>query len=123
MKRIWIGIGLLVGLLAAGLITMAMMNQRLDRIAQGLEKASEAVDFSQAVTLAEDANAQWERHKHFHSALADHGDIDTINGSFAQLEVYVRHQDQVSHRATCAWLAQAVKDLSENHRLTWWNLL
>ena len=123
MKRIWIGIAILLGLLAVGLFLMWLTDHRLGEVAGQLEKAAQEENWDRAVELTDRAKKLWEDNWYFSAALADHTDIDQIDAIFAQLKVYVKHKDPVAHAATCAWLSEAITDLEENHRLTWWNLL
>lgn len=123
MKRMWIGIGILTALLALGLYTMWLTDHRLSEVAYQLQKAAAEENWETAEQLSRQAKQQWEDNWFFSAALADHTDIDEIDGVFARLEVYRRYENTAAHAATCAWLSEAVTDLEENHRLTWWNLL
>jgi hypothetical protein len=123
MKRIWIGLGVLLGLLAVGLFTMWLADHRLSEVSWQLETAAREENWDRAVALSDKAKALWEENRYFSAALSDHTDIDQIDGIFAQLEVYVHRREKVAHAAACAYLSEAITDLEENHRLTWWNLL
>ena len=50
-------------------------------------------------------------------------DMDEVDRLFAQLEVYRRRGDTLSHAGTCAYLSEAVTAIKEVHRFRWWNLL
>ena len=123
MKRIWIGIGFLVVLLAAGLVVMQVMDHQLGEISDTLEQAAEAPTWERSVTLANKAEKGWQSRKKLITALTDHNAIDAIEGLFARLEIYGQQKDKTEHAATCAQLAKAVHALEENHRLAWYNLL
>lgn len=123
MKRIWIGIGILVGLLAVGILVMQVTDRQLGQVSDTLKQASEARDWEEAVSLAKTAQKDWKKNWHLMAALADHTDMDTVDGQFAQLEVYQQRSAEIYHAATCARLSEAIRDLEESHRLTWWNLL
>lgn len=123
MKRIWIGIGLLSLLLALGILASRQMEQTHQQICDQLKQACETSQWEEAAALGESAQRQWSQNRHFTASLADHGDVDQIDGLFAQLEVYRRHEDSLSYAATCAYLSEAITALQEAHRLTWWNLL
>ena len=123
MRRIWIGVGILVGLLVVGLLVMRITDRQLGEVSETLKQASEAENWDEAVTLAQKAQKDWKQKWHLMAALADHTDMDEIDESFAQLEVYQQHRAQLYHAAGCARLAEAVRDLEENHRFSWWNLL
>lgn len=123
MKRIWIGIGILLGLLALGILTMKVTDRQLGEVSAQLRQAAGEPDPQEAIIRARQAKETWENHWFFSAALSDHTNLDQIDALFAQLEVYAQHKDTVSHAAACAWLSEAITDLEENHRLTWWNLL
>lgn len=123
MKRIWIGIGILLGLLIIGILVMQVTDQRLGVISEQLQQAAREPDWGSAVALARKAQDHWEKHWYLSAIVSDHTNIDEIDGVFTQLEVYQQHRDSTAHGATCAWLSEAIRDLEENHRFTWWNLL
>lgn len=126
MKRIWIGIGLLIGLLVGGIWSAKFMedNQRL--CAGDLRRASGLVleeDWPLAEALTKRAEDRWEKKRHVTASLADHGQMDEIDGFFARLKVYGAAHDAVSYSGTCAHLAQLMEALGESHSFLWWNLL
>lgn len=126
MKRLWIGIALLVAIFAAGLWTSARLGEIHTAIADDLTKAALAArsaQWEQADAFAADAGSNWRDNWHFSAALADHTVLDEIDGLFAQAEVYLDHRDPVAYAAVCARLSQAIDALQEGHRLNWWNLL
>lgn len=123
MRRIWIGIGILVVLLALGLVVMKITHQQLGAVADTLKQASENRDWDEAVVLAQKAEQDWQQKRHWMAALADHADIDNVDEIFAQLAVYQQRRSETDHAAACAQLAEAICDLEENYRLTWRNLL
>ena len=123
MRRIWIGIGILVALLGIGMAAMEVMDRQLEAVTQKLEQASETENWDEGVSLAREAQTLWNEKWTLMGALSDHSDMDSVDELFAQLEVYQRHRTQTDHAATCARLCEAIHDLKENHRITWWNLL
>lgn len=123
MRRIWIGVGLLAVLLVLGMVVMHTTNRQLGTVSDTLKQAAEIRDWDRAVTLAQKAQKDWKQKWHLMAALADHTDMDKIDGIFARLEVYQQRKAETDHAAACAQLSEAIRDLEENHRLTWWNLL
>lgn len=123
MKRIWIGVGFLVGLLVLGLAVMKITDRQMGEISHTLQQASESRDWELSVSLAQAAQRNWEENSHLMAALSDHADMDTVDQLFAQLRVYQLHKEETGHAALCAQLSEAVHAFKENHRLTWWNLL
>lgn len=123
MRRIWIGVGILLALLAVGILVMRITDRQLGAVSETLKQASEARNWDEAVSLVKTAQKDWKKNWHLMAALADHTDMDTIDGLFSQLEVYQQYRDETDHAATCARLSEAIRDLEENHRFSWWNLL
>lgn len=123
MKRIWIGVGILLALLVVGLLVMDITDRQLGEVSETLKQASEAKHWEEGVSLAQKAQKDWKQKWHLMASLADHTDIDNIDGIFAQLEVYRQRRDETQHAAACARLSEAIRDLEENHRFSWWNLL
>ena len=123
MKRIWIGIGFLVVLLAVGLIIMQVTEHQMKEISQTVLEAAETENWTEAVTLAQNAQADWVQKRHLMAAFSDHANIDAVDEIFAQLKVYQRHHAKTAHAAACAQLSEALQDLEQTHRLAWWNLL
>lgn len=126
MKRLWIGIALLVAILAAGLWTSHRLEEIHTSITENLDRAAQSAQqaqWAQADGFAEKAISQWQEGWHFSAALADHTFLDEIDGLFAQAEVYRKNRDAVAYAALCARLSCAIDAIQESHSLNWWNLL
>lgn len=123
MKRIWIGLGLMGLLLGLGLLTARRMERVQTAVSHRLALAAQATQWEEATALSREAEAQWQQHRRFTAALANHNDMDEVDRLFAQLEVYRRRGDTLSHAGTCAYLSEAVTAIKEVHRFRWWNLL
>lgn len=123
MRRIWIGVGILLGLLVLGILVMQITDRQLGAVSETLRQAAEAQDWNKAVALAQEAQRNWKQKWHLMASLADHTDIDAVDGLFAQLKVCQQYKAQENHATLCARLSEAIRDLEENHRFTWWNLL
>ena len=109
MKRLWVGILLLLVLLAGTLaVTVAM-----DRIYAPMVEALEAGDLE----AAEERYGRW---RQLTAAFADHGPMEEMDALFARAEIC---GDKQERRALCAELAQRAKAMSNAHSPTWWNLL
>ena len=123
MRRIWIGVGILIALLVIGIAVMQITDRQLGKVSDTLHQAAQTSNWAEAVSLAQKAKKDWQERWHLMAALADHTDMDVIDRLFAQLEVYQQRSAEAYHAATCAQLSEAIRDLEENHRLSWWNLL
>ena len=126
MKRFWIGVALLVGILLVGLWTTNQLGKLHTATASDLTGAAQAAQqgqWEQADRHAAAARQRWQQGWHFSAALADHTVLDEIDGLFAQSEIYRKNRDAMEYAAICARLAQHVTALQESHQLSWWNLL
>ena len=109
MKRLWVGILLLLVLLAGTLaVTVAM-----DRIYAPMVEALEAGDLE----AAEERYGRW---RNLTAAFADHGPMEEMDALFARAEIC---KDDQERKALCAELAQRARAMSNAHSPTWWNLL
>ena len=126
MNRFWIGVGLLLALLGAGLWAMGSMNSVHSSISEDLQRsaqAAQAENWDEADVLARDASARWEENRPFTSSMADHTELDEIDSIFAQAQVYREHRSSADYAACCARLAKLIEALQESHDLSWRNLL
>lgn len=122
MKRLPIGIGLLLVLLVLGFWLGSLADGISEEIAGELEKAACAESW-RAGAAVDVAQERWEAHRELYAAITDHGEIDEIEAGFAQAEAYRRRGDLTQFNAVCARLARLVAAMGEAHRLSWENLL
>lgn len=126
MRRLWLGVALLLLLFGIGLWAAATMDNIHQPIAALLDQAAEAAlheDWETAAALALDARGEWEDHWSMTAAVADHNPMDEIDGLFAQLPVFAREEEKADFAATCAQLSQLTQAMGNAHSLNWWNLL
>jgi hypothetical protein len=126
MNRFWIGVGLLLALLGAGLWAMFAADHIHSTVSEDLRQsaqAAQAQNWTHADDLAHSATEQWEKNWKFSAAMADHTALDEIDSIFAQLQVYRQRRDTTLYAAACARLAELIEALQEGHALSWWNLL
>ena len=126
MKRIWIGIGLMIGLLVAGLWVADRMEDTHLEAARQLDRSVQMVqnrDWSGAELAAARARVIWDEKRKFTASFADHEPMDAIDALFAELKIYVSRRDPVSFCAAAAHLARLLEAMAGSHSLTWWNLL
>lgn len=122
MKRLPIGIFVLVGLLVLCFWTGHQAEIVHGSIIEALTKASEAEIWEQTAS-AEQARNEWDAHRTLSAAITDHTALDEIEAGFAQLEVYRRQNNLTHFTATCARLSQLISALKEGHELSWENVL
>lgn len=126
MNRFWIGAGLLLALLGAGLWAMFAMDNAHGEISDALQQSAEAAqagNWEQADIFAQSAKDQWEENWRFSAAMSDHTALDEIDSIFAQAEIYRKSRNTADYAAACARLAELIRALEEGHDLSWWNLL
>lgn len=126
MKRGWIGLALLVALLASSLFAAEMMEEFHEDGAKKLTRASAYAledNWAPARELAFQAMKQWQEHREFTAAFADHEPMEDVDCLFAELPVYAREEDAAHFAATCAELAKRLEAVSNAHSFLWWNVL
>lgn len=126
MKRSWIGLGLLLVLLAASLLVTWAMDRIHTPIAEMLRQAAESTalaDWDSADQYFQAAKGDWEHQEHFRACLADHSPVEEIDALFAQLSVYRSAREEVAFAAGCMELSEKVAAVGEAHGLVWWNIL
>ena len=122
MKRLPIGIILLVGLLILGFWIGRTADRIHGAIVEDLERAAAAGNWSET-SSAESAQKKWDTHRGLTAAITDHTALDEIEAGFAQLEVYRRQGNLACYIATCARLSRLIAAVEEGHRLSWENVL
>lgn len=125
MKRSWIGLGLLLTILAASLLVTWAMARIHDPIAEDLLSAGNCAlsgDWKTAEQLSQTAEDNWENHETFRACFADHGPMEEIDACFAQLEVYAARREETAFAASCGEIARKVQAIGEAHGLVWKNL-
>ena len=123
MKRIWLGFGVLAALIAVGVWSMFAADAIHGDMARQLHQAAYRTDSRQAFDTSQQVQRQWERYFLFTATMADHTDVDEIDALFAQMEVCRTRGDEINHALLCAALSECLTALSENHVLSWANLL
>lgn len=126
MNRFWIGVGLLLALLGAGLWAMFAMDNVQSDISEDLHQSAQAAregDWVRADELARSAAERWEANWRFSAAMADHTALDEIDSIFAQARAYRENRLAADYAASCARLEKLIEALEEGHDLNWWNLL
>ena len=126
MKRIWIGIGLLLGLLAAGILVAEGMEDAHLAASGQMRQASRlalADNWEQAEALTHQARQSWEKKWVFTASLADHEPMDEIDALFAQLMVYAERRRAAEYSAAAMRLACLLESMGRSHTFSWWNLM
>ena len=125
MKRLFIGIGLLAVILAAGLLIPEYLEFCHEPIIDDLDRAAELAmdgEWERTAYLTERAEEKWQEKRPVTAAFTDHEPMDEIDGMFAQLELYADAGDSVAFSGTCVYLVSQLDALGDYHELNFWNL-
>ena len=119
MSRFRFGLGLLIVLFAVCLFSQLRMAAIQKPIAEQISQAeiyAAQGDWRKAAVKLEKAKKNWEAHRTFVSALADHQPLEDIECLFAMLNTYAEQQDETEFRSACQDLHRrilAVKEAQE----------
>ena len=123
MKRLWIGVAVLIILLALGIGLTAVFSAIHTPLAETLSQAAHHArsgDLPAAAVAIQDAQGQWEQYRRFSAAVVDHRLLEEMEELFAQLE-FTENPHVLA--ALCARLSSRAAEMAESQAITWWNLL
>ena len=126
MRRLWLGVGLLLALLSIGLGLLIFSDGFFREFSANLEAASQlalAEDWAAATEKAEKSREMWDLSHRFFSASTDHEPIEEIQELFALLEIYAREHMAAEFSCVCQSLAHLGEAINESHNLHWWSIL
>ena len=126
MSRFYWGLGLLVLLLAGGLLLTAAADRIHQPITRHLEEAAEAglsEDWALAREKTEAARQRWMSYRSVTASFSDHTPMEQVDSEFTRLEAFLRQQDPGEFAAVCAGLARLTEAIAESQAVTWWSLL
>ena len=126
MKRFWLGLAILVGLMALGIAVTVMVDRFCAPISRELDRACLAVQqgkWDQAEQLSGWAKKRWEKHRALHAAVTNHEPMEQIDALFDQLEIYKQARDSLRFAECCARLVSLTDAVAEFQAIYWWNLL
>ena len=126
MNRLWIGIGLLIVLLAGGAGLFWGSGVFFDDFSQNMEEAGQSAlagDWLTAGQKMEKSRKQWEKYRHFWASFTDHEPVEQVQALFSQLELYNAQKRNVEFASACRALAHVAEAIEESHGLRWWSIL
>ena len=126
MRRPFLGIGILLVLLALGIGIwwgMETIHGDMEELLAQAKTAAEQGDWLVAGEMSRRACDQWEKHHHFTAAFADHTPMDELDGLLAELMVFLENQESPHFEATCAKLILLTQAMADSHGVPWWNIL
>lgn len=126
MKRLWIGVALLLVLLGAGIFSTVSMERFHHSLSRHLESAAQAAlaeDWEQAREILHQCRSRWQRFRNCIAAGASHETIEEIDSLYSQLDIYLSRRDSPGFTLCCTALWHATAALGEAQSINWWNLL
>ena len=126
MKRLYIGIGLLLFFLIAGILLTFCFCRIHAPLAETMEEASRQAlngNWENAISLAQSARERWETYRNFTAAVADHEPLEEMDMLFSQLDIYAKLRLSVEFADICTRLSQMAAAMEESQAFTWWTLL
>lgn len=126
MRRLWIGVGFLIVMLAVGIALTVLFDRIHTPLSEDLRQASQlalAEDWEKATALAQQARAEWKQYREFIAAVADHEPLEKMEYLLDQLDVYAEARREADFSAVCVELAALADAMLESQSLSWWNFL
>ena len=126
MKRLWIGLVVLVLLVCLGLGATLFVQQVHEPISRQLLQASQAAltdDWGQAMVLFQDVKQRWADWNNAAAAFADHNQLEAADGLLTQIQIYAQSRDSTAFAAGCAQLSRLIRTIAESQLPNWQNLL
>lgn len=126
MKHFWLGMGILVFFLIAGLVTTFVFAHIHEPLSEGLEHAARSAldgDYEKAAFFADTATSRWKKYRALTAAVADHAPLEEMDAAFEILDTYMELGWWGEFAALCAQLSQMASAMAESQAALWWNLL
>lgn len=126
MKRMWIGVGILLLMLGVGIWLNILFLRWHIPLADAVDGASEAArlgDWEKAKALALNAKAHWDSIRQFVAVAADHEPLEEMDALFARLEIFAQWNMPANFAAECSKLSRLAIAIAETQSLTWWTFL
>ena len=126
MKHFWLGTGILLFFLLAGVLTTFVFCRIHAPLEEDLADAARAAlegDRKMAVFFANTAASRWEKYRAITAAVADHAPLEEMDAAFSALKTYMELGWWGEFAALCTQLSQMAKAMTESQALVWWNLL
>lgn len=126
MKRLWIGVGFLIVMLAVGICLTMLFDRIHTPLSEDLRQASQLAlsqDWEKATALAQKARADWQQYRKLIAAVADHEPLEKMEYLLEQLDVYAQRRRTADFSALCVELAALADAMLESQQFTWWSFL
>ena len=125
-KRFYLGLGILVLLLALGISTSAIMQVIHEPVAGALYQAADLAledNLNGALLLSQKAYDRWQDYHSLTASFADHSPMDDTDTLFQEMLVYGQTGEVPHYAACCRQLAVLAEAMYDAHVFSWKNLL
>lgn len=121
MKRCWLGGGLLLLLLLAGLWASRGMDQFCQSLSRDMTRAADLAgeDREAAFVLANQVRQRWARRRKLAAVISDHDPMEQIEENFRLL---TRSTEEEDFREVCLRLSAQLETLGQEQKLSLENL-
>ena len=126
MNRLWIGVGVLVVLLAMGIGLLLVSLNFHEDFSHNLKAAGYAAmagNWADAEKKLAHSREKWQTYQQFLAASTDHEPVEQVQQLFSQLELFQTRQMDVEFASACFALAELSEVITETHNLRWWSIL
>ena len=126
MRRLWIGVGFLIVMLAVAILLTVLFGRIHTPLSEDLRQASQLAmegNWEKATALTQQARADWSKYRELIAAVADHEPLEEMEHLLEQLEVYGKQRRTADFASRCVELASLADAMLESQQLTWWNFL
>ena len=126
MKRLWIGVGFLIVILAIAIALTVLFDRIHTPLSADMEEAAALAirqDWEKATALTQRARADWTQYRELIAAVADHEPLERMEYLLDQLPMYAQLRRTGDFAATCVELSSLADAMLESQSLTWWNFL
>ena len=126
MKRLWIAVAILLGMLGSTLGNSKYIDHTVSQLLNQLTAAHEqaqASNWARAAQLTEQVVDHWQRHDFYFHIMLPHEDIDEIHLAFQEVEEYLKLEEPDQYNAASAKLITQLGLLVEMEQLNIKNIL
>ena len=121
-----LGMGLLTGLLLAGLLSAWYLSRQHTAMSSAMEECTWLAlsgQWENGKEKAEAVRQTWEKSWIIFAAFSDHGPMEEIDALFRELAVYGAAGERTDFARTCAVLTDKLEAMASSARFSWWNVL
>lgn len=126
MKRLWIGVVIMILLLGIGVGLLVGSQTFFKEFGDNLQEASRLAleqNWPAALEKAQESEESWNRYRRFWAAFTDHEPVEEVQNLFSQLKIYGKQRLEVDFATICQHLSHLAEAIDESHNLKWWSVL